>query len=218
MNESHPSVPPPATSWKKPALLILAAIVGCCALTAVGTAWWVKRNFYASALKPVQLTASEQAALERKLEVLEVAGETEAAASEAVTPGDPREVALSAKEINAFLAAQGVGDKVKVDLSRDRISASFILPVDEDFPLIGGTTLRFKLALGALIDAAGKLVLKIDDVTVGGVPVPNAWLGGVKGLDLIAANLDSDPVVRGFVEGIKEFEISQGSVRLRLNE
>ncbi len=220
MNETIPpppvlAAPPPASSWKKPALLILAAILGCCALTAVGTAWWVKRNFYASPLSPVQLSVQEQAALERKLEALEVVEET------AVTPpaaSDPREISLTAKEINAFLAQQGLGDQIKVDLSRDRIAASFIVPVDKDFPVIGGTTLRFRLALGALIDAAGKFVLKIDDVTVGGIPVPNAWLGDMKGLDLVTANLDSEPAVRRFVEGIKEFEVREGSLRVRLNE
>lgn len=222
MNESPPPTPsvepPPVTSWRKSAMMITVAILGCCALTAAGTAWWVKRHFYASALKPVQLSEKEQAAFEQKLEILETASETQPVRVEPAPVHDPREIALSAREINAFLAAQGVGDRVKVDLSRDRVSASFILPVDPDFPLIGGTTLRFKLALGALMDAAGKFVLKIDDVTVGGIPMPNAWLGGIKGLDLIAANLENDPVVRGFVEGIKEFEISQGAVRLRLNE
>ena len=220
MNETSPSsdLPPPVSAWKKPALMIAASILGCCALTAVGTAWWVKHHFYASALKPVHLSAQEQQAFEQKLETLERVGETEVGGVEPAAVKDPREIALSAKEINAFLAAQGVGERIKVDLSRDRVSANFILPMDEELPLIGGTTLRLKLALGALVDAAGKLVLKIDDVSVGGVPLPNAWLGGVKGLDLIASNLDSDPVIRGFVAGIKDFEVSQGSVRLRLNE
>lgn len=221
MNESSSTTPPPpASAWKKPALLIAAAILGSCALTAVGTAWWVKHNFYASALKPVQLTTLEQQAFDQKLQALEVVGHSEVTTTPppSAQSTDPREIAISAKEINAFLAAQGVGDRVKVDLSRDRVSANFILPMDEGLPLIGGTTLRLKLALGALVDAAGKFVLKVDDVSVGGVPLPNAWLGGIKGLDLIAANLESDPVVRGFVAGIKEFEVSQGALRLRLNE
>ncbi len=216
----HLPAPPPVTSWKKPALLILAAILGCCALTAAGTAWWVKRNFYASALKPVQLSAAEQQAFENKLLLLEQVGETQLSTEkpDPAATGDPREITLSDREINAFLAAQGVGDKIKVDFSSDRVSANFILPLDPDFPVFGGTTLRFKLALGALIDAAGKLVLKIDDVSVGGIPLPNAWLGDIKGLDLIATNLDSDPVVRRFVEGIREFQIQEDGLRLLLNE
>lgn len=225
-----PSLPPtpvapvgsPRSGWKKPVLIICGAVIACCALTAVGTAWWVKRNLYASALKPVSLSASEQAVFEQKVAELEFASEIASGTPNAEAPIDQevanRTLTVTAKEMNAFLAKQGLGEQVKIDLSRHRLTAHFLLPIDESAPLLGGVTLRLRLALSALLNKAGKLELKIADVSVGGVPIPNAWLGDIKGLDLITSELGHDPALQRLVAGIKEFEIQEGSLRVLLNE
>lgn len=227
MNESlppsvsaSPAPPPPAvSSWKKPVLIFTGIVLSCCLLTALGTVWWVKRNLYASPLNPVSLSQSEQSALTDKLAKLELADEAVVSAETApqITT-DSRTISLSTKEINAFLANQGIGEQVKLDLSRNRIAANFLLPIDKDAPLFAGTTLRIRLALSALMNEAGKLVIKVDDISLGGIPLPNAWLGDIKGLDLVTGDIGNDPAVQRFVAGIKDFRLEDGHIRIELNE
>jgi hypothetical protein len=116
------------------------------------------------------------------------------------------------------LAKQGLGEQVKIDLNRHRLTAHFLLPIDDNAPILGGVTLRIRLALNALLNASGKLEIKVADISVGGVPIPNAWLGDIKGLDLITSDLGHDPTIQRLLAGIKEFEIQDGSLRLLLNE
>lgn len=220
MNEIQhplPSGTPVVSSWKKPVLIVTGIVLTCCLLTAVGTVWWVKRNLYASPLRPVELSQTEQAALNEKLARLELVEET-AAAQPMPETEDPRTISLTAKEINAFLADQGIGEQVKLDLSRNRIAANFLLPIDKDAPLFAGTTLRIRVALSALMNEAGKLVVKVDDISLGGIPLPNAWLGDIKGLDLVTGDIGSDPAVQRFVAGIKNFQLEDGRMRIELNE
>ena len=220
MNEiQHPpsSGTPVVSSWKKPVLIVTGIVLTCCLLTAVGTVWWVKRNLYASPLRPVELSQTEQAALNEKLARLELVEET-AAVQPVPETDDPRTISLTTKEINAFLADQGIGEQVKLDLSRNRIAANFLLPIDKDAPLFAGTTLRIRVALSALMNEAGKLVVKVDDISLGGIPLPNAWLGDIKGLDLVTGDIGSDPAVQRFVAGIKNFQLEDGRMRIELNE
>jgi hypothetical protein len=194
MNETPPTV----NSWKKPVLIFTGIVLSCCLLTAVGTVWWVKHNIYASPLHPVQLSQSEKTALDAKLAKLEYSEEVVAPEAPAKTDGDPRTISISSKEINAFLAQQGIGEQVKLEVTRNRIAANFLLPIDKDAPLFAGTTLRIRLALNALMNENGKLVVKVDDVSLGGIPLPNAWLGDIKGLDLITSNIGEDPALERF--------------------
>jgi hypothetical protein len=214
MNETPPTV----TSWKKPVLIFTGIVLACCLLTAVGTVWWVKHNIYASPLHPVQLSQSEKTALDAKLAKLELSEEVVPPEAPAKTDGDPRTISISSKEINAFLANQGIGEQVKLDVTRNRIAANFLLPIDKDAPLFAGTTLRIRLALNALMNENGKLVVKVDDVSLGGIPLPNAWLGDIKGLDLITSNIGEDPALERFAAGIKEFRLENGHVHIVLNE
>jgi len=214
MNEQ----PAPVSSWKKPALIFTAIILTCCLLTSVSTIWWVKHNLYASPLHPVQLSQTETTALNAKLAQLELAEEVAPQDAPVPTSPDPRAISLTSKEINAFLANQGIGEQLKLDITRNRLAANFLLPIDENAPLFAGTTLRVRLALSALMDDSGKLVVKVDDVSLGGIPLPNAWLGDIKGLDLITGDIGSDPAVQRFVAGIKEFRLENGRVHIVLNE
>lgn len=219
----HPPAHPgsPRSSWKQPAIIIIGSIIVCCALTAFGTAWWVKRNFYASALKPVSLSPTEQITFEKKVADLELASELPQGKEVEALPDAEiasRTLTLTSREMNAFLAQQGLGEQVKIDLTRHRLTAHFLLPIDENAPLLGGVTLRLRLAFSALLNDSGKLELKVADVSVGGVPIPNAWLGDIKGLDLIASDLGQDPTLERLVSGIKEFEIQDGALRVLLND
>jgi len=211
-----PAAPVSARStWKGKALVITAIVLGTATVAGAGAAWWVKHNIYASALRPVALTPAEQTDLQSKLKVLGQSG--------TATPVDPevarRTLTLSEREINAFLDQQGLGETVKVEFTNGGAAATVIIPVDKDAPLIGGTTLRLHLAFGARMDASKKFTLSLNDVSIGGVPLPNAWLGNLKGLNLLAESpLHSDPAVKGFLAGIRDFKIEGGTMRVVLNE
>ena len=201
-------------------LIVLAVILVCCGLTAAATAWWVKRNVYASPLHPVSLSQAEQKVFDEKIGVLTGASEApkdektpEQRASEA-----ERTLVVTDKEINAFLAKQGIGEQVKVELAVGNIEATVLVPVDKDVPLFGGKTLRLKLALTGKMGEDQKPAFRVTDISLGGVPLPNAWLGDLKGVNLLASNVESDPVVKRFLAGIREFEIKGGSIRVLLNE
>jgi hypothetical protein len=50
------------------------------------------------------------------------------------------------------------------------------------------------------------------------VPLPNAWLGDIKGVNLAADQIENDPALRRFLAGIKELEIRPDGLRVVLNE
>jgi hypothetical protein len=207
------------SSWQKKALVIASVVLGTAGLAVAGSAWWVKHNVYASAMQPVMLSASEQTELDGKLRTLE----TGASAAPAQAPVDPevvkRTLTISDREINAFLAQQGLGEQVKVSLTKGGAAATVLVPMDKDVPFVGGTTLRLQVAIGAQMDNSKQFALRVTDVSVGGVPLPNAWLGNMKGANLLAeSNISSDPAVKGFLAGIRDFEIQDGNLRVILNE
>lgn len=209
------------SSWKKKLIVVLVVILACCGFTAAATAWWVKRNFNASPLRPASLTQAEQKVFDEKVGTLSAAADTpkddgktpEQRAAEA-----KRTLILTDKEINAFLAKQGIGERVKVNMRDGGIEATALVPVEKDFPLLGGTTVRLTLALSGAMGADQRPAFALTDLSVGGIPVPNAWLGYVKGVNLLAADVENDPAVKHFLAGIREFEIESGSIRVVLSE
>ncbi|SKB05460.1 hypothetical protein SAMN02745166_04277 [Prosthecobacter debontii] len=206
-------------TWKSIILFTLAVFVVGCGVTAAATAWWVKRNIYASPITPVSLTASEQQTLEAKLQVLNTS--TAPAAQPEVSPGEQeRTLIITAREINAYLANQNLGDTVKVDLGQDNISATVLVPIPPDagVPLLSGTTLRLGLAINAMMDENKKVALVVRDVRVGGMPLPNAWLGDIKGVNLAGNELEKDPALQRFLAGIQSLEITPTGLRIVLAE
>lgn len=213
----------PVSFWKRPAFVILAVMIGTAGIAAAGTAWWVKHNFYASALSPVTLTAGEKAELDSKLAAMSAAAEKTpaqiAAEQQAARELEKRTLTLSEREINAFLAQQGLGEQIKVHLGDGSGSAEAIVPIEPDAPVLGGKTLRIRCAFKAAMNADKKLAFSISDISVSGVPLPNAWLGNIKGLNLLEnADLGTDPAVQSFVAGIRDFRIADGMLRVVLNE
>jgi len=204
-------------SWKSIILITLGVFVLGCGLAAATTAWWIKRNIYASPIQPVTLTQSEQQTLDAKLHVLDTSASMPDAP--AASPGEQeRTLVITAKEINAYLASQNLGDTVKVDLGQDSISATMVVPVPKDagVPLLSGTNLRLSLSLGAQMDPAKKVAIIVRDIRLGGIPMPNAWLGDIKGVNLAGENLEKDPALQRFLAGIQSLEITPAGLRIVL--
>ncbi len=197
-------------------LIVLATIL----LTALGTSWWIHRTINARALTPVTLNPREQAELDNKLEVvgqareirLRVAEEPEARPREIDPDFVRRPITLTDREINALIAEHtDLGDRVRVSLHPDEVIAQANIPIERGVPFLGGRTIRTKVSLH--VEArGGNLVLAIRNVSVGGFPLPNAWMGGLIGKNLIQTEFFDDPVMKAFVEGIEEFRIDSGSL------
>ena len=129
------------------------------AVIALLTAFWVKQNIYASPFQPTYLDAKEQLVLDSKLAKLEAPGvkqksEVPAKSHPPSRPLKPepyseddarREISLSEKELNALIAKDPeTAKRVAIDLSEDLVSVKLLLPMDDDFPVLGGKTLRLK--------------------------------------------------------------------------
>ncbi|MBB5037524.1 LmeA family phospholipid-binding protein [Prosthecobacter dejongeii] len=216
--DSRP-LPRVGSSWQRKLLIVGGILLLGCGLTAAATAWWVKRNIYADLIQPVSLTNQEQQMLEAKLHVLETSA---APASQPETsPGEnERTLVITAKEINAYLASQNLGETVQVQLGTDSISATVLAPVPADagLPLISGTTVRLGVNLSARMDDQKKVALQVNDVRLGGLPMPNAWLGYIKGVNLAGENLEKDPGLQRFLAGIQSLKITSEGLRIVLAE
>jgi hypothetical protein len=206
--------------WVVAFLVLLAALV----LVAV----WVRRNVYASKFTPVTLTREENAVLQDKLARLRQE-EPVPASSEAV-PGKPlspepyteegasRQVQLSERELNALIAGTpDVAEKVAVDLSDDLISVKLVLPVEDEVAFLGGKTFRIHMGLAIRYEGE-KPYIALKGVSLGGIPLPNAWLGYLKNVNLVEEFGSGDGFWRIFSEGVRSIEVRQGRVRITLKE
>ena len=58
----------------------------------------------------------------------------------------------------------------------------------------------------------------LKGVSVMGVPIPNAWLGGIKNVDLIT-EFGTDPGFwQAFSEGVEDIRVEDGRIKVKLKE
>ena len=132
--------------------------------------------------------------------------------------GAKREVSFSEKELNAMLAKNtDLSDKVAIDLSDNLMSAKIIMPLDPDLPLLGGKTL--KASAGAeLAYANGRPIVILKGVKVWGVPMPNAWLGNLKNVDLVKEFGGDEGFWKSFADGVDNIHVEEGQLKIKLKE
>lgn len=135
-----------------------------------------------------------------------------------------RTVVFTEREINGFLGTN-FEDQSKilyVDLEKDQIIARWVVPIPEDAVLFPGKTVRANIKISALIDPqTGRLSMMVRDVTVGGVPMPNAWLGDIKNVNIFenaGLGTDQEGLLKRFADGIEDFEVRNGEIRFKLAE
>ena len=76
-----------------------------------------------------------------------------------------------------------------------------MIPVDPDFPFLGGKTLRVKASL-ELEYSNEKPVVILRGISVMGVPIPNSWLGNLKNLDLVERFGGGPGFWKSFADGV----------------
>lgn len=241
---SPPSTLPPAakkTRWLLYGCGTLVALLLVIVATVLITFWWIQRP-----IKPVVLSAPEKAAVEAKLQHLG-AGKAPASSSatapgpnRTTTAGAPTSLAatgaeasqgqdrayvpgskvlrLTEREINGLLNANtDLGKSVRLEFAKDAVNAYLAVRIPEDFPVGGGKMFRargrFRLSLGN----GGAPYAILEDVTVFGLSLPKAWLGGLKGENLISQAM-GDRNGSPILQGIKSLRIEPGALVLEVED
>lgn len=102
-----------------------------------------------------------------------------------------------------------------VDLADEVASVQLLIDLDPAFPFIGGKTL--KVSSGATVSYANnRPIVVLQGVSVWGIPMPNAWLGGLKNIDLIQEFGTSDGFWNAFADGIDDIRVEDGKLLLQL--
>jgi len=221
-------------------LLVLVLII----VTVGMTLWIVKYFLFPSEFRPVKLSVQEEQVLDEKLEQLDSmqyvtrkqrrdrrpgtedqpGAEGETPALEALEPesyseeGADRTITLSERELNALLAKNtDLARKLAIDLSDDLISAKLLVPVDEDFPILAGQILKVRAGV-ELAYQDGRAVVILKGVSIMGVPIPNAWLGGLKNIDLVEQYGTDTGFWKSFSDGVQNIRVADGSLKIELKE
>lgn len=202
--ETNPTEAPAPARKGKPSCLLVAAIVLVLLVACVGGIYlWQNRP-----IKPVELSAKETQALEQKIDSMEA------------VPGEPqyergsKDIVITERELNGLLAQNtDLGDKLSFTLATDEIHARLETDLDEGLPVIGGKRLKAR-ARFLVKTTEGRPSLVLEDLTVWGASLPNDWLGGMKGKDLLSEIFGAG----GGLRGIEELRIERGQLVIRLAE
>lgn len=181
---------------------IILGVFALIAILIIGAIWWMNRP-----IKPVILAAEEQQLLDTKVESMQ---------ERTYEKGD-KVIQLTEREINAlFHHNTGLGDKLRFELANDAVHARVSTDFDPDLPFVGGKKLKAR-ARFIITDENNAPSIILDDLTVWGVSIPNAWLAEMKGQNLLS-NLGIDPSKSQLGKGIESIKVSNGSLTIELAE
>ena len=236
MNTANPApmIPPapapaPAPVRKKRRWLLYTFLTFCVlslmvVATVALTVWWLQRP-----IKPVVLSGAEKAAVEAKVEYLTSVTHSNGtpgaiAAADASPIADPpyhpgeKVLTLTDREINGLLNANtDFGDNVRLEFGRNAINAYFAVPVPQDSPIAAGRMIRARgrFSLSLSNGTAPRAVL--EDITVFGLSLPKAWLGGLKGENLLSNAMGKEDG-KVLFPGIKNLRIVPGALVIEVRE
>jgi hypothetical protein len=212
-------------------------------VTAGATLWIAKTYIFPSQFDPVVLSVQEEQQLTTKLESLGFSQEPESSPKvstgkvvsreaekaeedlhaklppEAYTEeGASRDILFTERELNAMIAKNSdLATKVAVDLANELISARLRIPMDQDFPIFGGKTLRAAAGIELAYRNEQPVVI-LKGVKLMGVPIPNAWLGGLKNIDLVEEFGGDEGFWQLFSDGVESIVAEEGQLKVTLKE
>lgn len=186
---------------KKSRLIKVVAVLALVVLLLLGFWWWHNRP-----IQPVVLSQKEKEVVAEKVEAIQ-------------KPEDPKyekgskEIILTERELNGLLNENTtLGKSVSFELATGAIHARVETDLDSDLPLVGGKHLKAR-ARFLVSKEPGKAAFVLDDVTVWGISLPNEWLGGLKGHDLLGETIGGKG---GRIAGVEEFKVETGKLIIRL--
>lgn len=211
------------------ALFVLVAIL----ITAGACFWFFKTYIDPANFEPVALSGKEQVQLDSKLQQLGINPRDLLPRAERKKQFDAegrlvpekyeentekRNIQMSERELNAVVASNpDLAKRLAIDLSDNLASAKLLIPVDPDFPMLGGKTLRVNAGLELAYRNEHPVVI-LRGISIMGVPIPNAWLGNLKNVDLVE-QFGTDPGFwNSFSAGVDLIEIDDGQLHIKLRE
>jgi len=210
-------------------LMLLSVVI-----SVVVTVWVLNVYLFPSRFEPVELSAGEQQTLQQKLDVFESIGASEpvVVTTKPDQEGSPgtlqpipyteqganRTLSLTERELNGILAKNtDLADKLAIDLSSDLVSARLRIPMDPDFPFFGGKTLKARAGVEIRFEQQRPVVV-LKGISVMGVPAPNAWLGGIKNIDLVQHFGQTEGFWKTFSGGVEYVKVIDGTLQISLKE
>lgn len=223
---NEPSAPIQYRSTGRPPRYLIVLLI----LAALWAGFWGIIHLQSGEPEPVTLNVQEQAELEAKLQAL---GPRDAPPRPDSAPADPiidldaeaaplvpelyeeqaeaRVVHFSERELNALIAQDpDLAGRVAVRLTPGQVSTRVRVDVPPDIPLLGGRTLNVRSGVRFGTEE-GRVHARLVGVSVAGIPLPDAWLGGLKDEDLLA--LEPFQQLRA---GIESIEVRDGELALEL--
>ncbi|MGI2002228.1 arginine N-succinyltransferase, partial [Shewanella frigidimarina] len=218
-------------------LLIIAATM----LVTAGLTFFIIRTYiFPSPLTPVSLNAKEEQQLDQKLTQLgwqveprsvvtassgdsrtsdNVSADSDELTPEAYREFDAdRQVTFSEKEVNSMIGRNpDFAQRVAIDFSNNLASAKMLIPIPDDFPIMAGEILRVNTGLDIHLDANRRPVVALVGVSLMGVPIPNAWLGNMKNVNLVGEFGDRG-FWNAFADGVDDIQIRDGELSIKLRK
>jgi hypothetical protein len=229
----------PQKERRRSPLKIVLLVVAIAIVTSVITVWLTLTYLFPREFKPVKLTKREAQELDAKLARLDPArgavtpapgrhsDDRQVVRDKPLAPLTPeryseteasRQITLSERELNGLLARNtDLAQKLAIDLSKDMASAKLLISIDPDFPFLGGKTLRVTAGLELRYDD-GTPVVMLKGVSLWGVPIPNAWLGDIKNVDLVKKFGDEGGFWDLFAAGVENIRVEDGNLSIKLKE
>ncbi|MEN0110259.1 MAG: hypothetical protein AAF805_06010 [Planctomycetota bacterium] len=243
--ESPPGGEPPREDRRGRGCLFygcLSVAIGLALLiaAAVFAAWYglrqVRENF--TAAEPVEIPVVELPderveALQQRFEAIRRIADPDAAADdnaaeeaadepandEGVDPPAepaPREVSLSAEELNAMIATQReLRGRVFVRIEDGRIGGDLSLPLD-DLPLLDGRFFNARVDFDVAVEG-GELIVRLADAEVNGTQVPTEILDQLAEKNL-AEDAADEPGLRRFLDRVESLRVEGDRVVLRIHD
>ncbi|CAK8715388.1 MAG: arginine N-succinyltransferase [Candidatus Electrothrix sp. AW2] len=221
---------------------VFLIVIGAMFLTVLLTLFAIKTWLFPAPFQPVELSQKEEQQLEQKIQQFDTGGtphrlqeqnirnqpfipqSNDYTAQGALKPeaysekGASREITFTERELNGLLANNtDLAQKMAIDLAADLVSLRLLIPIDPDFPIMGGKTLRVR-AGAELAYRNNKPVVALKGISVMGVPIPNAWLGGIKNIDLMQEFGGEPGFWQSLGEGVESIQVRDGELYVKLKE
>jgi len=215
-------------------LQVMGIVIVTILISVIATLWLIQTYVFPTKFKPVELDKQETQALQHKLDQLEQIQLELPNEQSSITkppnsslPLEPepyheknavRELFFTEKELNALLAKNtDLAQKLAIDLSDNLMSAKLLVLLEPEFPVLGGKTIKVNAGV-ELGYAEGKPILILRGISIMGVPLPNAWLGGIKHVDLIKEFGAQPGFWKAFADGIEHINVDNGNLKIKLKE
>jgi hypothetical protein len=125
---------------------------------------------------------------------------------------------LTDREINGLLNANtDLGQSVRLEFAQDAVNAYVAVRIPADFPIGGGKMFRARGSFRVSLGNGGAPYAVLEDVTVFGLSLPKAWLGGLKGENLIGQAV-GEGKGSAVLRGIKSLRVEPGALVLEVED